>query len=192
MWKFEIRKWDYCWRLKHCWPPRNCTKNSQWQIGTEVGNHGLTLWLHLISVHEKTGNVSHLEALKDRRRWQWHGNSPNSCGIASHFDDVSRVSCCSETLKGHLCFLLNLSPSVCLPLLFSHSFFCPLSEGFLLERDQFWLRHWLPFGKKPHHCRHPVLYVVTNYSPPPFLRPPCNSIFPWNQRDHRRQTHGCR
>lgn len=28
-----------------------------------------------------------------------------------------------------------------------------------------------------------MLYVVSNYSPPPFLCPPCNSIFPWNQWD---------
>lgn len=35
-----------------------------------VGSHCLTLCLHLISVHEKSGNVSHLEALKDGRRWQ--------------------------------------------------------------------------------------------------------------------------
>lgn len=37
--------------------------------------------------------------------------------LASHFDDVSTVSCYSETLKGPLCFLLNLSPSVCVSLL---------------------------------------------------------------------------
>lgn len=44
--------------------------------------------------------------------------------------------------------------------------------------------------KKHHHIhRRPLLlYVVTNYSPPPFLRPPCNSIFPWNQRDRPGQA----
>lgn len=96
-----------------------------------AGSHALTLWPHLISVHEKTGNVSHLGALKDGRRWQQHGNSPNSCGIASHFDDVSRVSCYSETLKGRLCFSLSLSLSLCLS--FPLSLFLCLCEGFLWE-----------------------------------------------------------
>lgn len=106
---------------------------------------------------------------------------PNSCGKASHFDDVSRVCGYSETLKGCLCFLLNLLLSVCLPrLLTLHSL--PSVKVFF-EWEHFWLRHWL----LPHHP-HPVLHVITNYSPPPFLRPLCNSIFAWNQRGRFKRT----
>lgn len=100
----------------------------------------------------------------------------------------ARVSCYSETLKGCLCFP-SQSHSLCLSLASSLTLFIALCVKVFFEWAQFWLRRWLPLRKKKkkkHH--HPIVYVVTNYSPPPFLCPPCNSIFPWNQRDRPRQT----
>lgn len=132
-----------------------------------------------------------LKALKEGGRWQQqYGISPNSSGIASHFDDVRSVSCCSETLKGRLCFPLHLFP-LCLPLSSSLTLSLPSEWRFSLRESTFGSDTAPP----PSHEKSPTttaLCVVTNYIPPPVLCPPCNSIFPWNLRDHPRRTYGHR
>lgn len=104
-----------------------------------MGRHGLTLCLHLISAHEKTGNVSHLGALKDGRRWQKHGNSPTR---------VSLWWCQSSNSER-----VPLFSSRPLPLsvsrFFSHSVFALCVKVFF-EKEKFWPRDFSPPHPHPH------------------------------------------
>lgn len=101
-----------------------------------VGSHGRTLWLHLISVHEKSGNVSHLEALKDGRRWQVTRDFPQLLWNCVPLWWCQKCKLLLPNFERTSLFSLSISfPSVCIDLFFYDSFFALWVKVFF-ERER--------------------------------------------------------